>query len=250
VRVLADRATFDLDVEAIAAAITPRTRAIIVNTPNNPTGRIYPAETLDALARVLTEASDRNGSRIWLLSDEAYHRIVFDDRDFVSPVTRYPWSFLIYTYGKTHLAPGSRLGFLAMPPTMPEREQLRDPLVLAQIATGWAFPVSILQHALPELEGISTDIKALQRRRDRLVRALRAQGYEPTEPEGTFYVLVPSPDPDDRAFCRRLAAHDVYVLPGSTFEMPGYFRISLTANDDMVERAIPGFAAAIEEVRG
>jgi aspartate aminotransferase len=250
VRVRADRRTFDLDVEAIAAAITPRTRAIIVNTPNNPTGRIYPTGTLDAFAGVLTEASDRNDHPIWLLSDEAYNRIVFDEREFVSPVTRYPWSFLIYTYGKTHLAPGSRLGYLAMPPTMPERAELREPLLLAQVATGWAFPVSLLQHALPELERVATDVKALQRRRDRVIEALRSQGYEPVEPEGTFYVLVPSPEPDDRAFWRRLAARDVYVLPGSVFEMPGYLRISLTANDDMVERAIPGFAAAIEEVRG
>jgi aspartate aminotransferase len=249
VRVLADRRTFDLDVEAIAAAITPSTRAIIVNTPNNPTGRIYPTRTLDALAGVLTEAADRNGHPIWLLSDEAYNRIVFDDREFVSPVTRYPWSFLIYTYGKMHLAPGSRLGYLAMPPTMPERAELREPLLLAQVATGWAFPVSLLQHALPELEGVATDVKALQRRRDRLVDALHSQGYDPVEPEGTFYILVPSPEPDDRSFWRRLADRDVYVLPGSVFEMPGFFRISLTANDDMVERAVPGFAAAIEEVR-
>ena len=250
VRVLADRPTFDLDVDAISAAITPRTRAIIVNSPNNPTGRIYPTETLDALAGVLTDASERHGAPIWLLSDEAYHRIVFDDREFVSPATRYPRSFLIYTYGKTHLAPGSRLGFVAMPPDLPEREALRDDLLLAQISVGWSFPASMLQHALPALESVSIDVAVLQKRRDRIVGALRTQGYEPIEPEGTFYVLVPSPEPDDRAFWDRLAARDVYVLPGSTFEMPGWFRISLTANDDMVERAIPGFAAAIEEVGG
>ena len=109
VRVLADRNTWDLDLDAIERAITPRTRAIIVNSPNNPTGRIYPPETLDGLARILATASDRNERPVYVLSDEAYNRIVFDDRPFPTPLAHYARSFLVYTYGKTHLAPGSRL---------------------------------------------------------------------------------------------------------------------------------------------
>jgi aspartate aminotransferase len=249
VRVRADRETFDLDLDAIADAISPRTRAIIVNSPNNPSGRIYPPETLDALSTILTEAGERIGHPIWLLSDEAYNRIVFDDRDFPTPTAHYARSFLVYTYAKTQLAPGSRLGYVAVPPTMPEREELRGPLLVAQITTGWGFPISLLQHAIPELEGISFDIATLQRRRDAIVSALREQGYELLEPEGTFYVMVRSPLDDDVAFCELLNAHDVYVLPGRMFEMPGWFRISVTASDDMVERGIPGFAKAIAEAR-
>jgi aspartate aminotransferase len=247
VRVYANRDTFDLDLDAVASAISPRTRAIIVNSPNNPSGRIYPRETLDELGRLLTEASDRHGHPIWLLSDEAYNRIVFDDRTFPTPVASYARSFLVYTYGKTHLAPGSRVGYIALAPDMPEREELRAPLLVSQIATGWAFPVAPLQVAIPELESVVVDLKALQRRRDRLVSELRDQGYQLIEPEGTFYILVRSPLADDEAFCLALADRDVYVLPGAMFEMPGWFRISVTANDDMVERALPGFAAAIAE---
>lgn len=250
VRVYADRTTFDLDLEAIEGAITPRTRAIIVNSPNNPSGRIYPRPLLDQLARVLTDASARHGHPIYLLSDEAYSRILFDDREFPTPVACYPNSFLVYTYGKTHLAPGSRLGYIAIAPTMPAREELQVPLLVSQIATGWAFPVAPLQAAIPELEAHIVDLKALQVRRDRLVSTLRDQGYELLEPEGTFYILVRSPLADDEAFCRALIVHDVYVLPGAMFEMPGWFRISVTADDDMVERAIPGFAAAIAEAKG
>jgi aspartate aminotransferase len=132
---------------------------------------------------------------------------------------------------------------------MPDREALRRPLMVAQISTGWAYPVSLLQHAVPELERLGPDLGALQRRRDRLVGALREQGYEALEPEGTFYVLVTSPLPDDEAFCDLLVRRGVYVLPGAVFESPGRFRISLTANDEMVERAIPAFAEAIDEAR-
>jgi aspartate aminotransferase len=248
VSVRADQTTWDLDLEAIAAAIGPKTAAIIVNSPNNPTGRIYPRSTLNALAAILTEASERNGRPIYLLSDEAYNRIVYDGREYPTPVAHYPWSFYIYTYGKTHLAPGLRLGYVALTPSMPGREALRDPLLLAQVARGWAFPVAPLQHAIADLDAIGIDVSRLQARRDLLVSALREQGYDDVvEPEGTFYVIARSPIPDDQAFFDILAAHDVYVLPGSVFEMPGWFRLSLTANDEMCERAVPTFAKAIQE---
>lgn len=247
VRVQADPSTWDLDLQAISDAIGPKTAAIIVNSPNNPTGRIYPPETLDALASLLTEAAERNGRPIYLLSDEAYNRIVYDGRDYPTPVAHYPWSFYIYTYGKTHLAPGLRLGYVAIPPTMPHHEDLRDPMLLAQVSQGWAFPVAPLQHSIAELDRIGIDVGRLQRRRDLLVGALREQGYDVVEPEGTFYIIARSPIEDDQAFFELLVRHDVYVLPGSVFEMPGWFRLSVTANDDMCERAVPAFAKAIQE---
>jgi aspartate aminotransferase len=247
VRVAADASSWDLDLAAIANAIGPTTAAIIVNSPNNPTGRIYPRETLDALASILTEASERNGRPIYLLSDEAYNRIVYDGRDYPTPVAHYPWSFYIYTYGKTHLAPGLRVGYVAVPPTMPARDEMRDPMLLAQVARGWAFPVAPLQHAIADLDRIGIDVDRLQRRRDLLVGALREQGYDVVEPEGTFYIIARSPIPDDQAFFDVLAGHDVYVLPGSVFEMPGWFRLSVTASDEMCERAVPTFAKAIQE---
>jgi aspartate aminotransferase len=249
VRVYADQVTWDLDLDAIASAITPKTAAIIVNSPNNPTGRIYPAETLDALAKLLTEASERNGRPIYLLSDEAYNRVVYDGRDYPTPVASYPWSFYIYTYGKTHLAPGLRLGYVALPPSMPRRSELRDPMLLAQVARGWAFPVAPLQHAIGDLDRIGIDVGRLQRRRDLLVGALREQGYDVVEPEGTFYIIARSPIEDDQAFFNILAGHDVFVLPGSVFEMPGWFRLSVTASDEMCEQAVPTFAKAIQEAR-
>lgn len=248
VRVKVNPQTFDLDLEAIEAAITPKTRAILVNSPNNPTGKIYSSETLRALADILERHSARNGREIYLLSDEAYSRIVYDGRAFASPTTFYPNSFLLYTYGKTLLTPGQRIGFVALPPTMPEetRRALNPALFASQLVTGYAFPNALLQHALADLEKLSIDIPHLQFKRDWLVRELRGMGYQVHSPEGTFYLLPRSPLADDWAFAQKLSEQQVLVMPGEVLEMPGYFRISLTANDTMIERALEGFAVALK----
>ncbi len=241
--------TFDLDLDAISAAITPRTRVVIVNTPNNPTGRIYPPETLRGLARLLEDASRKNGRAIYILSDEPYSRIVFDGHPFHSPTAYYPNTLLAYSYGKVLLSPGQRIGFLALPPTMPNREEMRRNIMLTQLASAGLWPNALLQHALADLDVLSIDIAHLQRKRDRMVEALRGMGYEVHVPEGTFYLLPKSPWADDEAFCEVLGEHDILVLPGTVSEIPGYFRISLTANDEMIDRGLPGFAKAMEHAK-
>jgi aspartate aminotransferase len=245
VRVRLQPPDFDLDAEAISAAITPRTRAIIVNSPHNPTGRIYREPELAALGNVLLEASERNGRPIVLLSDESYNRIVFDSIDFHTPALDYDATITIYTYGKTLLAPGQRIGYTAMHPDFPDREPTGYRIFVQQLAAGWGFPNALLQHSIADLEGLSIDIGALQRRRDRMVPTLREIGYEVTNPEGTFYLMVRSPDPDDLAFSSHLAELGALVLPGTIVESPGWFRISLTASDDMVERGIEVFRQAL-----
>ena len=132
---------------------------------------------------------------------------------------------------------------------MPEREAMRPAILASQVVTGYAFPNALLQHALPDLEKLSIDIEHLQAKRDKLVAALQAMGYHLHSPEGTFYLLVRSPLADDVAFCHWLAERNVLVLPGATFEMPGYFRISITASDEMIDRALPGFAAALSHFK-
>ncbi|MFF1254994.1 aminotransferase class I/II-fold pyridoxal phosphate-dependent enzyme [Pseudarthrobacter sp. NPDC058329] len=247
VKVTVNTTTFDLDLEAIEAAITERTRVVIVNSPNNPTGRIYPPELLLQLAELLEAASARIGRRIYLVSDEAYNRIVFDRLRFHSPVEFYAHTLLAYSYGKTHLSPGQRIGYLALPPTMPDREGMRPAITGLQVAMGWVYPNALLQHALPGLEKFSIDVSQLQRRRDRLMDVLGGMGYRVHRPEGAFYLYVTSPIPDDEAFTESLARRDVFVFPGVLFETPGFFRISLTANEDMIERSLPAFEAAMKE---
>ena len=250
VRVRLTPPDFDLDPDLIAAAITPRTRAVIVNSPNNPTGRIYRQPELAALARVLEDASARHGRPIILISDESYNRIVFDGIEFHTPALEYAATMTIYTYGKTLLAPGQRIGYAAMSPTFPDRETSKQRLMVQQVASGWGFPNALLQHSIADLESLSIDIAALQARRDRLVPAMQDLGYEVTRPEGTFYVMVRSPDPDDLAFTNRLAEMGALVLPGTIVETPGWFRLSLTASDAMVEHGIEVFREAIAEPIG
>ncbi len=247
VRAALDPAGFDLDLAAIEAAITPRTRMVVVNSPHNPTGRIYPRAALEALADMLESASKRIGARIWLLSDEPYRRIRFDGIGFTSPASLYPWTLIDYSYGKVLLAPGQRLGYLALSPLLPgpERTALREALFPAQMALGWRFPDAVMQYSVAALEDLSIDLATLAQRRDRLLGALGEAGYRMTRPEGTFYLWGAAPGGDSVALADRLARRGVFIMPGTLFERPGDFRISLTASTDMVERALPAFRDAV-----
>lgn len=237
---------FDLDLAAIEAAISPKTRLVIVNTPHNPTGRIYGRDDLAALADLLDRASARIGRRIFLLSDEPYRRLRFDGRGFVSPAAVYPWTLISYSYGKILLTPGQRLGYLAVSPLMPgaERNALREATFVAQMALGWTFPSALMQHAVPALEGLSIDQAALARRRERLMAALAGAGCEPLLPEGTFYLFGRWPEGDPDVHWNRLADRDVFFMPGSILGAPNHFRISLTASDAMVDTAVAALGAA------
>lgn len=249
VKVRIDPDTFDLDLDAIAAAITPRTRLVVVNSPNNPTGRIYPETTLRALAELLDAASARHGRRIYVISDEPYNRIVFDGARFRSPAEFYPHTLLCYSYGKTLLAPGQRLGYLALPPQMPDADQVIDAVESLQVAAGWLFPNAVMQYAVPRLETLSLDVAHLQAKRDRMTGALREMGYDVATPEGTFYLFPRSPLPDDEAFVAMLADAGVLVMPGRLFETPGYFRICLTATMETIEASLPHFASVLARAR-
>jgi aspartate aminotransferase len=245
VRVRADMGTYDLDLGAIETALSARTRMVLINTPNNPTGRIYPPETLERLASMLRAHSVAVGRPVYLLSDESYSRVLFDDHVMHTPARFYDRSLLVHTYSKSALAPGQRLGFLALPPTMPDRPALRQGSTAAAFSTSNGLPDAIMQYALPDIEGILLDMKRIQLRRDRMLEALRGMGYEVPTPEATFYLLCRCPIEDDLEFSRRLAREKVMVLPGRACELPGFFRISLTATDDMVDRALPVFERAI-----
>lgn len=233
--------SFDLDVGAIARAISPRTRMVIVNSPANPTGRVYPKSAWDALAIVLDEASRMHGRRIWLLSDEPYRRIRFDGVEFASPAGSYPWTLIDYSYAKVMLAPGQRLGYLALSPLLPAdvRDELRAALMPLGLAIGWGFPDALMQYAVPSLETVSLDMVELTRKRDRLYEALTGADVEVTRPEGTFYLWGRAPGGDGDAFCDALAARGVHLMPGALFDQPQQFRISLTATMPTIERALP-----------
>ena len=241
-----DAPRFSPDPDRLAAAITPRTRAVLINTPHNPSGRILDAAELDAVAEVLRVASARIGRPIWILSDEAYRLISLDGRRAPSPSEHYDHTVVLYSYGKQLLAPGQRIGYLALSPRIPdeERQALRNAVTVAQFVNGYSWPNALLQRALVDIAPLCIDIPALVRRRDLVVPALEELGYQPTNPEGTFYLMARSPIEDDVEFVGRLAEQDTYVLPGVTVNLPGWFRISLTGSDAMVEASVERFRAA------
>ena len=246
VRVRCDEQTWDLDVDAIDRALTPKTRLVLINTPNNPTGRIYPAETLEGLGRVLAAHEETTGRPLYLLVDEAYSKVLYDGNRMITPAHHYPRTLLVHTYSKSSLAPGQHVGYLALAPSIPQadREHLRTAFLAAGVANGNGGPDNLMQYALPEIEHITLDMGRLQRRRDRVLDALRVAGYEVHTPEATFYLMPRCPIDDDLAFARRLAQEKVLVLPGRAFEMPGWFRISLTGTEEMFDRALPVFERA------
>ena len=243
VKVPLDPSTYDLDLGAIEAALTPRSRVVVVNTPHNPTGVIYSRDRLAQLAALLERKSAEFGRRIFILSDEPYRRIRLDGAAFTSPAEVYPWTLIDYSYGKVLLAPGLRLGYLAVCPNMParERSELQRMIKFAQVSRGWAFPDSPLQYAVGALEALSIDIPHLEGKRNRLLSALSQWGYEMTRPQGTFYLWGRAPGGDAVAFTRALAEQNIFVMPGTLFDCPGDFRISLTATSDMIEASLPAF---------
>ncbi len=240
--------TFDLDLDAIERALNPQSRIVLINTPHNPSGRLLPEDQLRGLAALLERASARAGRLIYLVSDEAYARILFDGREMLTPARWYSATFMLHTYSKTLLAPSQRAGYLAMPRDMPGKDLLRLALMATSVTMG-ATPDTGMQRAIPELEPRIIDMATLERRRDRVVAELRRFGYSVDVPEATFYLFPRCPIPDSIEFCDWLAERRVYALPGEAFERPGYFRLSLTATDVMVDRALPVLEEAFATLR-
>lgn len=195
------------------------------------------------------DASERHGRRIYLISDEPYRRIRFDGNAFPSPLSFYPCAMMTYSYSKVTLTPGQRIGYLALPPTMPDRAKVRAAIQAVQFSHGYLFPNAILQHAIADLETISIDMERMHRKRDRMIEILSDIGYQVHVPEGTFYLLPRTPWSDDLEFIRLLESQDILCLPGTILEFPGFFRISLTASEEMIEQSQTGFAAALQHAQ-
>ena len=231
-------------IDRIAAALTPRTRAILINSPNYPTGRIYPGRLLRELDALLL-SRDRS---VLTISDEPYREIVFDGQPLPDVASHITNTAICYSWSKSQALAGERIGFLALSPRIVEREPLRAACVYAQRTLGYVNASALWQRLVGDLPDATIDIGGYARKRDRLCGGLERIGYTVARPEGAFYVFPKSPLADDREFTRVLSEHGILAVPGTGFGRPGYFRLSLTATLGTIEGALPGFAAAFRSV--
>jgi len=243
------RADFTLDLEAMAEAIGPRTKVVLINSPNNPTGQIYSEESLERLGRLLEDRSERYGRPIFLVSDEPYRKIVYDDHVVPCPFDFYPNTLIATSYSKELSIPGERIGFVAVHPHAADLSALLGALSLANRILGFVNAPALMQYLVAELQGVTVDVSIYRRKRDRLVSGLRDAGYDLVVPPGAFYLFPRSPLPDDVEFVRLLQEEHILTVPGSGFGGPGHFRIAYCVDDVAIEGAMPGFARAMNRAR-
>ena len=234
------------NVKRIAAAITPRTKAILLNTPNNPTGRVYPENILRDLNAVLVLANQP----VMVISDEPYKHLVFDGKRQAEVASIIPHTAICNSASKSQALPGERIGYLALSPVLPDIGDLRAACTFAIRTLGFINASALWQLVLAEAQDAMVEVAYYQQKRDLLCEALARIGYDVTKPEGSFYVFLKTPIPDDIEFVRFLSAEGVLCVPGTGFGRSGYIRLSLTVPREMIERSISAFEKAFQQLTG
>ncbi len=238
-------AGFHLDPASIENAITDKTRVVLINSPNNPTGAVYSAEELAGLAEVLESAGRRFGKRIYLVSDEPYRKIVYDV-NVPSVFQAYPHTILVSSYSKELSLAGERIGYLAVHPEAEDAGLVAGAAAVANTMLCVNAP-GMLQLAVAQLQGITVDVSIYKRRRDMLCQGLKEIGYEFNFPEGAFYLFPRTPLPDDVTFVGMLKEELILAVPGAAFGAPGYFRLSYAVPDSTITGSIEGFRRAFQK---
>ncbi len=248
VEVLADQTTFQIDPAAVAAAITPRTAAVIIDSPNNPTGAVYTRETLESLAAVLEEANAGREQPIFLISDEPYREIVYGaEVPWVPSI--YEDTVVCYSYSKSLSLPGERVGWVLVPNTCPLAARVMPAVAGAARTLGFVCAPSLFQRVVADCVDEPSDVEAYARNRELLTSALSEYGYTYVEPDGAFYLWVKALEPDAGAFCERARAHELLAVPSDSFGVPGWFRLGYCIDREVIERSLPAWKLLAEEYR-
>ena len=237
---------FTLDPDEIEKAITPKTRVMLINSPNNPTGQIYSESSLKALGKLLERKSAEYGAVIYLVSDEPYRKIVFDNTDVPSVFPCYDQSIVATSHSKDLSLPGERIGYLAINPRATYRDKLRQAMALTNRILGFVNAPAMMQRVLPLLKGASVDIDAYRRKRDIFCEGLAKAGYTFTTPPGAFYLFPRSPIEDDVKFVQALQEELVLAVPGSGFGGPGHFRLAFCVEDESIIKSMPAFKRVMD----
>ncbi|MBC7358095.1 MAG: pyridoxal phosphate-dependent aminotransferase [Desulfacinum sp.] len=240
---------FTLDLDALEAAIGLKTKVVLINSPNNPTGQIYDAQSLKSLGEILRRKSRLAGRTIFLVSDEPYRKIVYTDQPVPSIFQAYENALVVTSFSKDLSLPGERIGYAALHPEARDGQAVMGAMVLANRILGFVNAPALMQWILPDLLDESVDMGIYRAKRDRLYGALKEAGYDLIEPPGAFYLFPRSPLTDDVAFVKLLQEENILAVPGSGFGGPGHFRLAYCVDDRTIEGALPGFARALEKAR-
>ena len=238
---------FDLDIEELDRVIGPKTKVLLLNSPNNPTGRIYPEERLAELGELLSKKEKKSGHTITILSDEPYRKIVFDGLKPFPIYNVHPNTILITSHSKDLGLPGERIGFAAISPHHRDRMPLRGAMIFCNRTLGYVNAPALFQRAVADVQDASVPVAIYQELRDVFCRGLERAGLEFIRPEGAFYLFPKTPTPDDIAFVNALQKHYILAVPGSGFGRSGYMRLSFCVTMREVEGALPGLKTATEE---
>ncbi len=244
-----DTSTFMPNLEELGKRISQRTRAVLINTPNNPTGVVYSEQTLKDLAAVLEKKQEEFGTDIYLISDEPYRELVYGDIE-VPYVTKYYNNTIVgYSYSKSLSLPGERIGYLVIPEEVADYEQVAAAANVATRVLGFVNAPSFQQKVIARCVDASVDVAVYDKNRRLLVEELRNYGYECASPDGAFYLFVKSLEPDDSAFVAKAKEFNLLLVPGSSFACPGYVRIAYCVDHEMILRALPAFEKLAEVYR-
>ena len=244
-RVVATDEEFNLDLNAIEAALTPKTKAILINSPNNPTGQVYSAASLQALGQLLEKAGKKCCRNIYLISDEPYRKIVYDDIEVPSVMAASTNAIVVSSYSKDLSLPGERIGYIAVHPDMKEKVPLLDAMTLANRILGFVNAPALMQRVVARLQDEHVDCSIYARRREVFCDILDGVGFEYVRPKGAFYLFPKTPIVDDVEFCRILAGEKILAVPGRGFGAPGYIRLAFCIDEDVIARSGDAFAKAM-----
>ena len=248
VEVMADPDTFQVDAAAVAAAVTERTKAIIVNSPNNPVGTVYSRQNLEALAETLREREAALGTQIYLIADEPYREITFGAEVPWIPAV-YDRTIVCYSYSKSLSLPGERIGWVLVPPTNPDHDDLVFAVAGAGRSLGFVCAPALFQRVLADCVDAPCDVEAYAANREALTRGLSELGYEYIEPQGAFYLWVKALEPDANAFFERAKAHELLPVPSDSFGCTGWVRVGYCVSLDTIVNSMPAWAALAQEYK-
>ena len=243
----ADTADFQIDFEAFEKLLSPKTKGIILNSPNNPSGVVYSEETIQRLSELLAKKQKEYGTSIYLITDEPYREIVYDGMEVPFVPNYYKNTLVCYSYSKSLSLPGERIGYIIVPDEADDGKKVMAAVAGAGRALGYVCAPVLFQKAIARCVDVPCDVSAYKKNRDLLYHGLTELGYECVRPQGAFYLFVKSPEPDAKAFSERAKKYDVLVVPGDSFGCTGYVRVSSCVSEQTIKDALPVFAEIMKE---